>query len=1363
MELTELKFAVDTRQLKDAVDLLGEVERGTAALGDAEGKRAPRRKKLTDEEIKAADAAKKLADETKRAASASEATNDKLSKLKDQLAFLRGELVQGETGFTKMQAGMMAAAKATGASEEILKQFAETFDNFNRITGQNPFDKSVGGLKFLESELGRLQKTTELATAGFKLTQQQIKLLSQDTEALTQVNIALGKSEADVGKIISEHTQQFAAKATQLNEQIERSKELERQTKNETLARIKAQDIENKARLDSQALWKKQVSEFAGGGEAYKETMNSMAEFYTRQNEELSKSNSANYWRQEFKNLHEGDAAYKQTMSSMADFYRQQEKEAKKTTGSTAVKTNRELAQSTKWLANEEAKMLSVLNSLNMSQSESNSLNEKASRSIANYERHLKQAGVTGKDAADKLALYREQQAQIQAIEQRNQGKFLSRALQPQIGDVAVSLAAGQNPLTVLLQQGDQIRGLIAQSGVEGAALQKIMQNAFSQTLTSIKDTAVAMSSVLGGAILSVGKSITGLVTGPFNAMKVALLESVAAGEAVGATFSTTVVAGFNAANTAALSFMRIPIVAAIAAIVALGVSSYQVAKQEDELTKALNLTGANLGLTKDTALEYARALGTTGISTVKATEAITEMAKSGKFIASDIQAVTSAAVAMKEATGVAIADTVKSFEKFKDEPVKALAELAQATGLISPAALAAAYDLQKTGDAAGASSMAIELASKAMKEQASNIEREFSVLGRTLIWFSKQYDDFVKTIKGSLYSESIRDQLSNQIKEEKELAEGAWSQLIKQGHLKKAAALENQLNIYNQLKESQDAANSASITAGKIQSDVSRLDEELRKREKAALKDKLTRQQWINQAIEEEAKLRHLAGGALDATEVSRISKMAGDEFDKTKAKSNESAATKKLNAYNAALNKYNDILNISVDYTASWNEEIKALDLLQKEYNDTQGKSGISLEQYKVAREKLFEQQPYAVKYNKEQADAQKLVNGLIDKGDDLTKNYTDTLAKLESLRGKFGIDPKDLDAAIEALKKTTPAAKALTAVEAEYAKTMDEVALSRKAVQDSYNTDFVVESLKKEAEALAKYKKSTAEAEIEYEKNIAGVKGKAGSDEYNQQVGMYRAMADEKKKLAQDVYDREMYLQSETFKLYTAGFDALKGLAKDFGTAVTDEFMNFATTGKSSFEALTSSFGHMVEKMIYDLIRLRIQKQVTGLFDQLINIGIQAMMPSFTPADISGTNSATGADILARKANGAAYLNGVEKYAMGGAFTNKVVDSPTLFNNSLMGEAGPEAIMPLKRDSSGSLGVVAQVSGSGSATSVVINNYGSDTATATESIDSRGNRSIEVTIGEVAAGSLNKSGSSSQKAMASTYGMKPQLIRR
>lgn len=61
----------------------------------------------------------------------------------------------------------------------------------------------------------------------------------------------------------------------------------------------------------------------------------------------------------------------------------------------------------------------------------------------------------------------------------------------------------------------------------------------------------------------------------------------------------------------------------------------------------------------------------------------------------------------------------------------------------------------------------------------------------------------------------------------------------------------------------------------------------------------------------------------------------------------------------------------------------------------------------------------------------------------------------------------------------------------------------------------------------------------------------------------------------------------------------------------------------------------------------------------------------------------------------AKGSAFnTGGVQAFAKGGAFTNSIVNTPTMFKFAngvgLMGEAGPEAIMPLKRDPSGRLGV-------------------------------------------------------------------------
>ena len=139
--------------------------------------------------------------------------------------------------------------------------------------------------------------------------------------------------------------------------------------------------------------------------------------------------------------------------------------------------------------------------------------------------------------------------------------------------------------------------------------------------------------------------------------------------------------------------------------------------------------------------------------------------------------------------------------------------------------------------------------------------------------------------------------------------------------------------------------------------------------------------------------------------------------------------------------------------------------------------------------------------------------------------------------------------------------------------------------------------------------------------------------------------------------------------------------------------------------------------------------------------------------------------GPAAIYKSAKGNVYDAGLTQFAKGGMFTNGIVDQPTLFKfakgTGLMGEAGPEAIMPLKRDNNGNLGV--RSAGSQSKVDVVVNNYSTSQAETTETVDSRGNRKIEVVIGDMTAGEISRNGSASQRAIRGTFGLQPQLIRR
>ena len=156
------------------------------------------------------------------------------------------------------------------------------------------------------------------------------------------------------------------------------------------------------------------------------------------------------------------------------------------------------------------------------------------------------------------------------------------------------------------------------------------------------------------------------------------------------------------------------------------------------------------------------------------------------------------------------------------------------------------------------------------------------------------------------------------------------------------------------------------------------------------------------------------------------------------------------------------------------------------------------------------------------------------------------------------------------------------------------------------------------------------------------------------------------------------------NETFESLKSGmrgyYDSIKDFASQIKDAVKNAFqgmedalVNFVLTGKLNFADLTRS-------IIADMARITVRSAMTNILGSIF-------------------------PFLKTNAEGNVYDQGLKKFAKGG-----IVTQPTLFkyasggsgNFGLMGEAGAEAILPLKRGRSGNLGVEA----SGGATNIVVN---------------------------------------------------------
>lgn len=193
----------------------------------------------------------------------------------------------------------------------------------------------------------------------------------------------------------------------------------------------------------------------------------------------------------------------------------------------------------------------------------------------------------------------------------------------------------------------------------------------------------------------------------------------------------------------------------------------------------------------------------------------------------------------------------------------------------------------------------------------------------------------------------------------------------------------------------------------------------------------------------------------------------------------------------------------------------------------------------------------------------------------------------------------------------------------------------------------------------------------------------------------------------------------------------------LIKDSFTKLEDYFVQFIKTGKFNFAKFT-------QDILDDLTRIIVRAAIV----QPLAAGLLSALPSTAAA--SGPPGGGGGQYAVPNAMGNVYDSGLKKFAGGG-----VVSSPTMFGfgkgkAGLMGEAGPEAILPLARGSGGKLGVEASV------TPVTINiiNNSSGQVEKTETTGPNGEKQIEILItNKVREGVMN---GKFDKVMSQSYGL-------
>jgi tape measure domain-containing protein len=146
-----------------------------------------------------------------------------------------------------------------------------------------------------------------------------------------------------------------------------------------------------------------------------------------------------------------------------------------------------------------------------------------------------------------------------------------------------------------------------------------------------------------------------------------------------------------------------------------------------------------------------------------------------------------------------------------------------------------------------------------------------------------------------------------------------------------------------------------------------------------------------------------------------------------------------------------------------------------------------------------------------------------------------------------------------------------------------------------------------------------------------------------------------------------------------------ERLKNLYRGIVNTIEDGIVGSFMAGIESLISGTKTLGEALQEIASGVLKDIGQM----LLRFAVNLGMRAAFP--------GAFAAKGAYFSGGQANFA--QNSIKPFATGGIVTKptffKYADGGT-FNNGVMGEAGPEAIMPLKRGADGKLGVAARLDG-------------------------------------------------------------------
>ena len=777
------------------------------------------------------------------------------------------------------------------------------------------------------------------------------------------------------------------------------------------------------------------------------------------------------------------------------------------------------------------------------------------------------------------------------------------RMVPAQMTDIIVSLASGQAPMTVLLQQGGQLKDMFGG---------------------------------IGPAIRGVGTYVAGLIN-PFT------LAAAAAG--------------------------------------ALALAYYEGSQEQDAFNQSLILTGNTVGKTagqlSDMAAQIAK---TTGATQGASAAVLNQLVSTGKVAGDSLQSAATAIVNISQVTGQSTDKLVSDFSKIAKDPVKAISELNDQYHFLSLATYNQITALEEEGRTQDAAALAAKTYSDTLNQRSKGIKDNLGYLEtawNAVANAAKHGWDAMLDAGRPASVESKIQQASTELEQaQKELADLEKGQAANAGPYGywKSDDVDRQKKVVANLKARISGLQAEKVTQDVLNDSVDNYNERQQKGIEATQRLNAERETLMTNEQKRAKERKKLmddfqasadAGMPVSAEEQKSLLAALNDRYKDPKTPKassphspgtyTEDAGTKMLDQ----LRQQQAALTAQYDTGDKLTTQAQALVNWEQQLADLKSKKTLTADQKSLlASADLITSQLQQNAALERQIETRKKLLALDKARADITRTITNR-------QNQYATDELFAGGGLSQNEQQ------------QYTQ--------RLSLEQSYN-DKITQLRQSRAQATSDVAREEIDQEIQLQQQALQTELSnydAHMQKMNQLRGSFTSGAS---RAWQEYQDSATNVSAMSEQLFTNAF-----------TGMEDSLVSFVTTGKASFSDFANS-------VLSDIARIAARQALVGLGTSIFSAAGGMFGGTAAAASASSSNAFSGGayNNLSLNAKG-----GVYDSPSLSAYSGGIYDSPKFFafakGAGVFGEAGPEAIMPLKRGPDGSLGVQLHSGGQASGGSV------------------------------------------------------------